>query len=328
VEGGELKLQSIAFSLSKLAWKVIRLVESEAKDKLLGLFVEIDERIPGTVLGDPERIQQVLLNLLRNAIKFTENGEVTLSLIFDRADEKSSTIRFKVTDTGIGIAKEDHEKIFLPFTQRDSSLHRQYDGIGMGLAISKKLLEKMGSSLYLESNEGEGSVFSFNLSFSNTSSAESPPSDANSHLGSLEKSFAGRFPVRIMVVDDNLTNINLLMSLLRRLGYENIVKAMDGKEALALFPKQKSEVIFMDLQMSGLDGISTTRAIRKMETNDPGKEPCRIIALTGNVDPQTRSRCFEEGMDDYISKPFNTLFLAESIAARFMNQLIRSRKGQ
>ncbi len=313
IEGGRLKFQSIPFSLSELGWKAIRLVETGSKPKNIQLFVIMGESVPGTVLGDPDRIQQVLLNLLRNAVKFTEKGTITLSIRLAAEDGDSYKISFAVEDTGLGIPESEQEKIFLPFTQGDSSMTRKYDGVGMGLAISRRLVEEMGSTLSLKSEAGIGSLFSFDLSLLGASSAKLEENGGKTESRVLDKGFAKIFPSKILIVEDNPINLRLAVMLLGRLGYEDVATAGDGGEALALLEKEKVDLIFMDLQMPGIDGLEATRKIRALETDQPFLQPRKIVALTANTNHATRNECFEAGMDHYISKPFNTRSLAEAI---------------
>ena len=179
------------FSLSDLAEKAIRIVEPEAAVKSLRLSVVLGEKLPSAVLGDPERIQQVLLNLLRNAIKFTETGSVSLSIGLVPGEAEPQRICFAVEDTGPGIPDEMRESIFLPFTQGDSTLSRRYDGIGMGLTISKRLVEKMGSTLNLKSAMDSGSTFSFKLVLPSAPAPKTPGGECVTDRGPLDKDFAG-----------------------------------------------------------------------------------------------------------------------------------------
>ena len=316
VEGGGLKLQTIPFSLSELAWKAIRLVETGAKEKNLQLFVLLRENVPCTVLGDPERIQQVLLNLLRNAVKFTDTGTVTLRVSLASQEGDYFRIHFEVEDTGAGIPENEREKIFLPFTQGDSSLSRKYDGIGMGLTIANRLLEKMGSSISLESQVGKGSIFSFDLSLSEDTSTKMAGTSDESELGILDKGFAKRFPTRILIVEDNPLNLKLALMQLGKLGYEDVLTAAHGEEALAVLEKQKIDLIFMDLQMPIMDGITTTKRIRALELSNPSVVPILIVALTANISADIRNECFKAGMNYYLSKPFNLRSLAEVLTGK------------
>ena len=312
VEGGVLKLQSVPFSLSELAWKSIRIIEPDALAKALQLFVLLDEKLPVMLSGDPDRIQQILLNLLRNAVKYTDHGSVTL-----RAElGASGRVCMSVEDTGIGVPPDQQEKIFLPFTQGDSSLSRKFDGIGMGLTISQRLLVKMGSDLTLRSEEGKGSIFSFELSLPNASSSISPVANADSEPGGLDKEFAKRFPIKILAVEDNPMNLKLLVSLLGKLGYKDVLTANDGEQALAVLLEEQVHLIFMDLQMPVMDGLEATREIRSREARNSCVSPVRIIALTANASAGVRNECFTAGMNHYISKPFNIRSLAEALVVR------------
>jgi len=314
VEGGWVKLQKIPFSLSEISWRAIRLVETDAKAKNLHLFVILGEDLPGTVQGDPDRIHQVLLNLLRNAIKFTDHGTVTLRVSLSSQEKNSFQVYFAVEDTGPGIQEDQQEKIFLPFTQADSSFSRHFNGIGLGLTISKRLLERMGSTLCLKSQRDKGSTFSFELLLPADTSTKEIKREGGSDLGKLDRDFARRFPTRILVVEDNPVNLHLAAKLLKNLGYEEIQEAANGEEALSLLDHEKIDLIFMDLQMPGIDGLEATRRIRSQEAENLLVAPKIIVALTANASPTIRNECFEAGMNLYISKPFNTRFLAEAIA--------------
>jgi len=316
IEGGGLNPQHIPFSLSELAWKVIRLVQTGAREKNLKLFVLVGETVPCSVLGDPERIQQVLLNLLRNAVKFTDTGTVTLRVSLSSQDGDLFRIRFEVEDTGTGIPENEREKIFLPFTQGDSSLSRKYDGIGMGLTISSRLLEKMDSSISLESQVGKGSIFSFDLSLPEDTCTKMAETSNESGMRVLDKDFAKRFPIRILIVEDIPLNLKLAVMQLEKLGYEDVLTATHGGEALAVLEKQKVDLIFMDLQMPIMDGITTTKRIRALEATNPSGVPVSIVALTANMSADIRSDCFKAGMNYYLSKPFNLRSLAEIIILR------------
>ena len=314
VEGGAVKLKSLPFSLSEVAWNAARIMDADAKEKNLKLFVSLGGDLPGTVLGDPDRIQQILLNLLRNAIKFTDKGSIKLTITLCSQEKDSYRVLFAVEDTGQGIAEDQQEKIFLPFTQGDSSLSRKYDGVGIGLTIAKRLVERMGSSLLLKSHPGVGSRFYFELSLANATDAREVDDVSGSEIV-LDKSFARRFPCKILLVEDNPTNMLVAVKLLGKLGYEAVLKAGSGEEALELLARERVDVIFMDLQMPGIDGLEATRRLRSLEKENPSTVPTKIVALTANADLAVRKKCFECGMNDYVSKPFNAKALAVAIAA-------------
>jgi PAS domain S-box-containing protein len=320
VEGGGLKLQSLPFSLSDIAWKSVRVVEPEAQAKSLELSVSIEDNVPGTVLGDPDRIQQVLLNLLRNAVRYTERGSVSLAIGLIRDGKGPERIRFSVKDTGVGIPQEFQETIFQAFTQLHSGSSYKPGGIGIGLSISKQLVEKMGSHLLVESQEGKGSLFFFDVVL--PSSSSKPPTHRSSEidLGSLDHSFAKRYPLKIMAVEDNLINLQVLIKMLQHLGYADVISATSGESALAIVHHEKIDLTFMDLHMPGIDGIETTMVIRSLEQKSPDAHAMIIIALTANLTPSVRDQCFDAGMNYYIAKPFNTRSLAEGIALSQQNE--------
>lgn len=310
----ETRRQSVPFSISDIAWKSVRLVEADAKAKSLDLSVHIEEMVTGTVLGDPDKIQQVLLNLLRNAVKYTETGSVSLLISHPPGSSEIGRIRFAVKDTGVGIPEELHRHIFEPFAQAESTLSRKHSGIGIGLSTSKQLVEKLGSQLDVESQPGKGSVFSFEILLPAASSKQPTGRKDEMGLGALDKDFSKRYPLHILAVEDNVINLQVLIKLLKNLGYEDVYSAESGESALDLMGREKVDLIFMDLHMPGIDGIETTRRIRSLESSAPAVvPPVAIIALTGNVSPSVRSQCFDAGMNHYISKPFNTRSLAEGI---------------
>ena len=309
IEGGNIKFQKIAFSLPEMAWKAIRLIESDAIAKSLNLLVVIDEKVPGTVMGDPERIQQVLLNLLRNAVKFTLQGSIILKI----TNSEAGHIRFAVKDTGVGIAADQIQNIFLPFTQVDSGMGRKFEGVGLGLAISQRLVEQMGSCLGVESKLAVGSTFTFEVLLPSGSSAKEANSN-DQEKWKLDQGFSMQFPVRILAVEDNPINLKLLLMVLGRLGYKKVLTATNGVEALAVLEKEPVDLIFMDLQMPVMTGIEATHQIRAMEATTPSSSPVKIVALTANASVEIRNECFNSGMNHYISKPFNTRSIADAIS--------------
>lgn len=305
----EEQLQKDPFSLSELAWRCIRIVEPEAMVKSLSLSVALGEVLPANVLGDPERIQQLLLNLLRNAVKFTREGGVTLRLEVVRKD----TIRFSVEDTGAGIPHDQLENIFTPFYQVDRGIGRIHEGIGLGLSISKRLAEIMGSELKVTSEPEKGSTFSFDLSLPETTLI-STAGISGTPTGTLNGEFSRRFPVSILAVEDNAVNLKLLLKVLGGLGYRNVKTALHGLDALAIIEREKVDLVFMDLQMPVMDGIEATRRIRSREKERLGIPHVRVVALTANTNVEVRRECFAAGMNHYISKPFNSRTLADAIA--------------
>ncbi len=309
-EGGKSPPQTREFSLPELAWECIRIVEPEANAKSLPLNVFLDEHLPPAVEGDSDRIRRILLNLLRNAVKFTSQGEVMLRIDAVSKSEGMNTIQFVISDTGPGIPPEFHEKIFLPFIQVDSTLSRKHEGVGLGLAISQALLLNMGGKLSLESAPGKGSQFSFELALP---SVVSTTSDV---LPNREVPFSELHPIRILAVEDNEINLRVQIAILKSLGYQNVLTATNGEEAIAIWQQGQVDFIFMDLQMPVMDGITATRKIRAMELMNPLAVPVWIVALTANISTSVRNECFTTGMNNYLSKPYNKRSLAEALATR------------
>lgn len=310
----EIALENTPLSLSDLAWGTIKLIEQQALSKSLLLEVHLEPGLPSTVIGDGQRIQQVLLNLLENAVKFSERGTVRLRVGTCSIEASIHRIRFSVEDTGPGIPAGKKASIFLPFTQADSSCSRRHEGTGLGLAIAQKLVQRMGGNLVLESQEGSGSVFSFELLLPCVSSVNVEDLDRSIDLGRLDATFADRFPSRLLLVEDNTINLKLLVRVFSSLGYKNILTAVNGLDALSICGSEKVDVIFMDLQMPEMDGLTATKMIREWETVMQREDRVFITALTANVNPADRRKCFELGMDQYLSKPVNTRALCRTIA--------------
>ena len=318
-EGGRSDLQNEQFSLSEMAWESIRIVEPDAEAKRLTLSVVLDEKLPPTVLGDSGRIQRVLINLLRNAVKFTEHGGITLRLDLISKIGEVNRIEFSVSDTGCGVLPEQSEKIFLPFTQGDSTLSRKFGGVGLGLSISQALLLKMGSKITLESEEGKGAKFSFELDLLDAESTVSKKSEVSINAGSRDDQsadFSKSHSTRILAVEDNEIMLKILLSSLKSLGYQDIFSAINGEEAVRIFQQEQIDFIFMDLHLPVMDGITATKSIRALEAMNPSAEPAFIVALTANTSAAIRNDCFKAGINKYLSKPFNRRSLAEVLTSK------------
>lgn len=293
VEEGKMTIESIDFDLPKLVESVAMLMSGRAEEKKLSLKVEIDPEIPEMLKGDPTRLRQIFLNLVGNAIKFTDTGSVTLSVkLYDREAQRPR-IYFAVSDTGIGISAEGQKKLFMPYTQADSSISRNFGGTGLGLAICKRLVEAMGGIIQVASTPGRGTTFYFILSMDHGSrkAVEKPAAAAPS---------ASITPMSILVVDDNIINQRVVAGLLEKEGHKIItVGSADG--AYAQLRERNFDVILMDMEMPTIDGVSATETIRRLA--DPVKAQTVIIAMTGNTRPEDIARCNEAGMNDFISKP-------------------------
>lgn len=323
-EAGKLALDRVEFSLRGLVREVLRPLALRAS--VSGLLFEsvIEERVPDRLVGDPLRIGQILRNLAGNAIKFTNEGKVSVRVGPESFEAGKVTLRFSVADTGIGIPPEKHRVIFEPFTQADGSTTRKFGGTGLGLSICSGLVELMDGRIWVESEVGRGSTFHFTLTL------EVPaPAETNGSAGTLTRGRAKR-KLRILVAEDNGVNQRLATRLLEREGH-SVTIAASGDEALELFERNQAEcpydLIFMDVQMPGLDGLQTTARIRQMECTSGEHVP--IIAMTAQAAESDRMRCLESGMDAYVTKPVRVpelLKMIESVVpgGNIMNADLRS----
>jgi CheY-like chemotaxis protein/anti-sigma regulatory factor (Ser/Thr protein kinase) len=270
--------------------------------------------VPSRLRGDPGRLQQVLLNLIGNAVKFTAKGKVSVSVCLDREDEQSATLRFSVRDTGIGIPADRRSRLFLPFTQVDGSVSRQFGGTGLGLAISKQLVDLLGGEIGVESELGVSSTFWFTAVFKKPPVA--PPIPAE--MPGLPRERPERRtpeprtrPVRVLVAEDNVVNQLLASRILEKAGH-SVAIANNGREVLAWLQTEAFDMVLMDVQMPVMDGLEATRAIRRSEAGKGTHLP--IIAMTAHAMTGDRKACLAAGMDDYISKPIRPAELLYLVA--------------
>lgn len=306
IEAGKMTVEPIPFDLRVVVEETADLLASKAREKGLDLIVRFSPETPSRVVGDAGRIRQILINLSGNALKFTNKGQVYMSVECEERIGAQARLRFSVVDTGIGIPAGKLEKIFERFTQADTSTTRKHGGTGLGLSISKQLVELMGGKIGVESKAGEGSRFWFTLLLPVATRAETGAIDANIVPGEAAQPM---FHARVLVVDDNAVNQTVAVRLLEKLGCRVDVAA-NGREAIEMVGLLPYDVIFMDCQMPEMDGFEATREIRKHE----GLRAHRpIIAMTANVMPGDRERCLEAGMDDYISKPMRKTDLKEAL---------------
>ncbi len=298
LEARQLELDPQPFDPATLVTETLELVGRQATDKELRLRSEVLGQLPPAVTADSSRIRQVLLNLLGNAIKFTAQGAVTVTISYLAAD---SLLRFTVADTGVGIPPERMHKLFHRFSQADGSTARHYGGTGLGLAICKSLCETMGGDIGVESQPGVGSTFWFTVG--------APVAQLQAEASPAEQYF-DLAAVKLLIVDDVAVNRELVRTMLSPLGID-VVEADSGSAAIQATMKDPFNLILMDLQMPGMDGMTATKAIR---------EACRvnrdtpIVALSANVLQEHHVECLEAGMDDHIAKPFNSAELLTKIA--------------
>jgi len=294
IESGQLELEKTEFNLKEIVKKVYDTQEYKAEDKNIEFKYEIDKDISPSLLGDPIRIQQILINLVSNAIKFTREGKVILNCSLMTKENGMNRIRFSVEDTGIGISPDNLSKIFESFQQEDESITRTYGGTGLGLPISKQLIELMGSTIHVESKKDEGSKFYFELELPIGTHSVYPVSSETAKPS--QDSLKG---VRILLVEDNKFNQIIAQSLLEK-WQTSVHIAENGQQAIEILKTSVYDLILMDLQMPVMDGLTASSIIRKqLNITTP------ILALTANVLKGVIEKCTEAGMNGYVSKPFN-----------------------
>jgi PAS domain S-box-containing protein len=296
IDAGHLPIEKICFAPREILSEIHGLFARQAAQAKLEFEVSAAENIPQHLNGDANRIRQILLNLVGNAIKFTDAGSVTLHL---RRKSDSNTYEFVVSDTGPGVTADQLARIFLPFTQADSSISRRHGGAGLGLSISRRLAELMGGTLEVRSEQGHGAEFLLAVPLDEIAGA---PKKTDATSRKLDVTFANRHLLRILTVEDDKVNLKLILALLRRLGYDP-VGARNGREAVTAYEKEHPDCILMDLQMPEMGGIEATEKIREIEKKFPRDHAAFIVALTANIVPADRQRCFDAGMNDYMNKP-------------------------
>ena len=299
IESGKLELHIEKYNVIELAHQVIELVKYESNLKHLQLLLNIDKEVPKSIYIDYIRLKQVLINLLSNAVKFTEKGTITLHISYKGKKDDKVMLRISVKDTGIGIKKNNQEKIFEAFSQEDSSTTKKFGGTGLGLSISNQLLNLMDSHLQLISAYKEGSEFFFDIELKTAS--ESKAKASKQALAEKSTVMDQNFmkTIHVLIAEDNKINMFLAKTLVRQiLPNSLIIEAVDGLDAIEKFKKNKVDIIFMDVQMPNLNGYEATKKIRELQT-----EKIPIIALTAGTVVGEREKCIEVGMDDYASKP-------------------------
>ena len=317
VESGNVELEAIVFDPRALLERVIEMMISRASDKGLRLSLEILPDVPSNLVGDPNRLRQILVNLIGNALKFTQQGSVILRVEREAAavgdDEALSWLRFNVVDTGIGIAGDKINMIFQRFTQADSSTTRKYGGTGLGLAISKGLVELMGGRLGCRSELGKGSTFFLSAPFEVREKGTGPAGDDSGSLVNLTAGIAERHPGhRILIAEDSEYNLVLIKAYLKNSGFELDV-AENGEIAVEKVMATRPDLVLMDLQMPVMDGLEATRAIRHWEATT-GARPTPILALTAHAAGEGVGISLEAGCNEHLTKPIKRATLLEAIS--------------
>jgi signal transduction histidine kinase/ActR/RegA family two-component response regulator len=304
IEAGKLEVESAPFVLRDCVGSAVELVRHKATEKKLQLVVAMADDMPAGVLGDPTRLRQILLNLLSNALKFTEAGEVRLTV----EQRGRNELHFAVKDSGIGLTPEGMAKLFQSFSQAESSTARKYGGTGLGLVISRKLAEIMGGTMTAESaGAGQGCTFRFHIQAEPVAIAVAAEKAASKTA--IDPQMATRHPLRILLAEDNLVNQKLALRLLSQMGYTADV-AVNGLKAIEAIDAKTYDLVLMDVQMPEMDGLEASRQITARLA--PSQRP-RIVAMTANAMQGDREACIAAGMDDYVTKPIRVEALVQAL---------------
>lgn len=311
IESRGVELEYVTFSLESVVLEVIEMVNLRAREKGLKLDYSYSGDGPEFFRGDPHRLRQIILNLTNNAVKFTAKGSVKVEVECKaKGEDGFYTVRVAVRDTGIGIPEEKLEQLFQPFSQVDSSTTRQYGGSGLGLVISKRLVEKMGGEIEVHSEEGKGSVFSFELVMAADDEITLSPKPAAERLS---PDFAKRYPLRILIAEDDANNRLLLEQLLRRLGYDPQLRE-SGSEAAEVLATQDYDLVLMDIQLPGRSGLEIIRQLRAGYFGE-NRIKLFVVAVTAYALSEDRRKCLQAGADDYLPKPIDTHHLKSILIA-------------
>ena len=307
IEAGKMEIEKIDFNLDKIINNLAATYKMSTENKGLYFRTNIDKNVPRNVIGDPTRLNQILNNLLSNALKFTEYGGITLIIKVLNQTHDSSELSFAVRDTGIGIPKEKQELIFSSFSQASSDTTRKYGGTGLGLTISKQLAKMQGGDIILTSEDGKGSTFELRINYMHgTQKFENEVLTSNNES---DTQFSPDYTPNILLAEDNEINQLFVKTILKK--DFNLMIAPNGKVVIDLLNKEHFDLILMDLHMPEMDGYTATSIIRKMD--DQEKRTIPIIALTAAAIKGEKEKCIGAGMDDYISKPFETQDLINMI---------------
>ena len=317
IEAGKLEIERVNFSFDHVVQTLMTVVAPRAAGKNLELLFEIDPQLPAVLVGDPLRLGQVLINYANNAIKFSEQGSITVKVRKVVADAKHCLVRFEVCDHGIGLSQDEMSKLFQSFQQADTSTTREYGGTGLGLAICKQLAQLMGGDVGVDSRPGAGSTFWFTANLGISDQAAPAMLDSMAQTAAAMRASADAALVlrtlkhaRILLVEDNTFNQQVALELLEEAG-ASVCLANNGEEALDLLRQTQFDCVLMDVQMPLMDGLQATRHIRA----DPQLAHLRVLAMTATATSEDRVRCLEAGMDDFISKPIQPAMMYQTIAS-------------
>ncbi|MBQ9384278.1 MAG: response regulator [Ruminiclostridium sp.] len=314
IESGKMELIPVEYEMSLVIYDLVSMMKPRAEKKGLSLIVKADGNIPRVLYGDNIRIKQCILNILTNAVKYTETGSVIMRVDFENIDEQHISLRISVKDTGIGIKPEDIERLFTPFERVDEQRNRNIEGTGLGMSIVMKMLAMMGSKLEVQSEYGKGSEFSFSIVQEVRS--RSPMGDyEKNYIHNMEAEVAYREQftapdAHILIVDDIEMNLSVAAGLLKNTEI-GIDTALSAKAALELTEKKEYDVLFIDDRMPGMGGVDMLRELREQEGNPNSGKPC--IVLTANAIAGAKEKYIEDGFEDYLSKPIDAAELEKTL---------------
>jgi PAS domain S-box-containing protein len=316
IEAGGLEFENRPFALGEFMEETVAAHRAKAEEKALQVNLRLDANTPDTIVTDPTKLRQILNNLINNAIKFTAQGHVDLTVLAigkegpatsGSAELPLYSLEFRVSDTGIGIQAERLDRLFRPFSQADTSTTRRFGGMGLGLVIAQRLCSLMGGSIKARSDVGKGSVFTFNLALPGEKRGDAVEDFTGNGQSDSDSGS------RLLVAEDNPVNQKLIRAMLKRLGLVADY-ALNGLEVLEMNSRrQPYEIIFMDVHMPAMDGLMATRRIRELERENPDRPKSYIIALTADAMPGDRELCLEAGVDDYLTKPFKQSDLSQAM---------------
>jgi signal transduction histidine kinase/ActR/RegA family two-component response regulator len=315
IEARKLELERVPFSVREVVQAATKELSIQAQQKELSLVCHFDADLPQTEIGDPGRLRQVLTNLIGNAIKFTDQGEITVQALKLNGAAGGNVLQFSVRDTGIGIPVEKQNAIFEAFVQADSSSTRQYGGTGLGLAIVSQLVALMGGRIWVESDPGKGSTFYFTARFGPAGDMSLQDSVDSKYPEPRADAVAQLKKLHILIAEDNPVNSRLATRLVAKQGHSAVVVS-SGRAALKALEEESFDLVLMDVQMPDMDGIQATSAIREQERGTQRHLP--IIAMTAHAMSGDRERCLQAGMDAYVTKPVDARKLLAAISGAAM----------
>ena len=303
IEAGKVSLENIEFSLTTVIDSLASIFSSRPDDDEIEVLYDIDPHIPEVLVGDPLRLEQILSNLCSNAFKFTDKGQIIIRSKVNELNDEAIELQFSVQDTGIGLDKQQAEKLFQPFNQADDYITRKYGGTGLGLSICKYLVAEMQGKIWLESGQGVGSTFFFTAIFDCVATkVEHAALDTYHRCITFTQKFS------VLVVDDNDLNLEIIYEMLKDMELD-VIKAKSGKEAIELINKNKYDLVFMDIQMPIMDGLETTTIIRQ----DNRFNSLPIVAMTAHAMEYDEKKSFAVGMQAHLNKPIDAKKLEQTL---------------